>query len=309
MTWEKIGKIFEVNEGNKNRWMQSHSAVPLAMHLREDIYRVYFSTRDEKNTSSLSSFDCDINNPTHILNVSKEPKLTSGKLGAFDDSGVMASAYLKKDDAIYLYYIGWNLGTTVPFRNSIGLAKSLDCGETFERCFEGPILDRTKDEPYFVASSHVIFDEGVYKIWYLSCTGWEIKNNKPSHHYHIKYATSKDGIDWDRKGIVAIDYKDAYEYAISVPRIVKEKGIYKMWFSSRATEDTSTYRIRYAESKDGINWERKDKSIEHLNVSDAGWDSEMMCYPYVFDHKDTRYMLYNGNGYGKSGIGLAVWKD
>ena len=43
-----------------------------------------------------------------------------------------------------------------------------------------------------------------------------------------------------------------------------------------------------------------------MDVSPNGWDSEMICYPYVFDHGRNRYMLYNGNGYGKTGFGLAV---
>jgi hypothetical protein len=37
-----------------------------------------------------------------------------------------------------------------------------------------------------------------------------------------------------------------------------------------------------------------------------GWDSEMIEYPFVFEHDGLRYMLYNGNGYGRSGFGLAV---
>jgi hypothetical protein len=43
-----------------------------------------------------------------------------------------------------------------------------------------------------------------------------------------------------------------------------------------------------------------------IGVSADGWDSEMIEYPFVFDHAGSRYMLYNGNGYGKTGIGLAV---
>jgi len=78
-----------------------------------------------------------------------------------------------------------------------------------------------------------------------------------------------------------------------------------MWFSSRGTEDFSTYRIRYSESEDGINWIRKDEEIV-IDVSESGWDSEMICYPFIFDHKGERYMLYNGNNYGQSGFGLAV---
>ena len=34
----------------------------------------------------------------------------------------------------------------------------------------------------------------------------------------------------------------------------------------------------------------------------------MMEYPYVIDHKGTRYMFYNGNDYGKTGIGLAIFE-
>jgi len=35
----------------------------------------------------------------------------------------------------------------------------------------------------------------------------------------------------------------------------------------------------------------------------------MICYPYVFKHKGRFYMLYCGNGYGKTGFGLAVLED
>ena len=102
------------------------------------------------------------------------------------------------------------MGVTVPFRNSIGVAESRDNGKTYTKPFQGPIIDRNKNEPYFVASSCVLFDEGIYKIWYLSCTEWFKSNDISIHKYHIKYAESVDGIDWDRKGTVAVDYADIY---------------------------------------------------------------------------------------------------
>jgi len=40
----------------------------------------------------------------------------------------MASCIVK-DSKLFLYYIGWNKGITVPFRNSIGLAISDDNGK------------------------------------------------------------------------------------------------------------------------------------------------------------------------------------
>ena len=66
-----------------------------------------------------------------------------------------------------------------------------------------------------------------------------------------------------------------------------------------------SYRIGYAESEDGIHFNRMDEKVG-IDVSKFGWDSEMICYPHVFAHNGEKYMLYNGNGYGKEGIGLAV---
>ena len=77
-----------------------------------------------------------------------------------------------------------------------------------------------------------------------------------------------------------------------------------MWFSYRSGSG-ETYRIGYATSEQGEKWVLNlDKS--GITVSESGWDSEMIAYPFVFDHQDRRYMLYNGNGYGRTGFGLAV---
>jgi hypothetical protein len=46
-----------------------------------------------------------------------------------------------------------------------------------------------------------------------------------------------------------------------------------------------------------------------IDVSAEGWDSEMIEYPFVFKHKGLRYMIYNGNGYGKTGFGLAACSE
>lgn len=285
--------------------MTSHASVPFVVEVDGDLVTVFFSSRDHDNVSAICSLKFDITS-LKVVELGREPVLSKGKLGTFDDSGVMGMCVLRDGDATRLYYVGWNLGVTVPFRNAIGVAKKEKNDSLFKREFDGPIIDRTRDEPHFTASNCVLLDEDVYKIWYLSCTGWSKDGEgKPVHNYHIKYAESVDGINWKREGKVAIDYKDDFEYAISVPRVMKDKDCYRMWFSSRATKKEPTYRIRYAESLDGIHWNRLADPAG-LSPSANGWDSEMVCYPFVFDHGVDRYMLYNGNGYGKTGFGLAV---
>lgn len=296
--WHKLGQIYCPLDQNK--WMQSHAAVPIAEHLKGDIFKIYFSSRNKQRQSFTGYLVIDINRPQEILEISENPVIAPGGLGEFDDSGAMATWLVNHNGNRLLYYIGWNLGITVPFRNSIGLAVS-NCGGEFKRYAAGPILDRTITEPHFVASCCVIPDEYKWRMWYLSCTAWKMRDCKPEHRYHIKYAESNDGISWNREGVVAIDFLDESEYAISRPTVIRDRDCWKMWFSHRG----SSYRIGYAESQDGIRWTRLDQYCK-INVSESGWDSEMIEYPFVFDHDGVRYMLYNGNGYGKSGFGLAV---
>jgi predicted GH43/DUF377 family glycosyl hydrolase len=298
MKWNKLGLIF--NSNNNTETMFSHAAVPIAENIENDIFKIYFSSRDSKNKSYVNFIVIDINKPTDVISISKNPVLTPGNLGEFDDSGSMGSWIVNHDNKKYFYYIGWNLGVTVPFRNSIGLAIA-DEDNNFKRIYDGPIIDRSITEPNFVASSCVIKDQGIWKMWYLSCTSWKIINKKVTHKYHIKYAESKDGINWNRDGLIAIDYEDINEYAISRPCVVRDQDIWKMWYSFRGDK----YKIGYAESADGKKWNRLDHKVG-ISVSDSGWDSDMIEYPFVFKHKNELYMLYNGNGYGLSGFGLAI---
>lgn len=298
MRWKKLGRVF--SPAGDIEWMSSHAAVPIAESVGGDRFKIYFSSRDTRDRSHTGYVVIDISNPQEILDISAAPVLSPGDLGEFDDSGAMATWLAVNGGKRYLYYIGWNLGATVPFRNSIGLAISLD-GKHFERFASGPIVDRTASEPHFVASCCVLPDGDKWLMWYLSCTAWQMINGKPQHRYHIKYAESEDGIHWRREGVVAIDYANESEYAISRPSVIREENKWKMWFSYRG----ESYRIGYAESADGKSWTRLD-GLVGIDVSPSGWDSEMIEYPFVFDHEGRRYMLYNGNGYGKTGFGLAV---
>ena len=189
--WRFIRKIHDTSD---------FSAVPICFWLNENVLRIYYSTRNENNESIPYFFDYDFVNDRKITNP-KTINLEKGELGTFDDSGVMPSSVIKIDDKIYMYYIGWNLGVTVPFRNSIGLAVSYNNGVTFVKKFTGPVLDRTKNEPHFVASNHVIYHEEKFKMWYLSCVKWEEVNGEIRHFYNIKYATSNDGENWTRNRV------------------------------------------------------------------------------------------------------------
>jgi hypothetical protein len=154
---------------------------------------------------------------------------------------------------------------------------------------------------------------GEYKMWYTSGSEWKIINGKPEIYYHIKYATSQNGIDWTRENISCIKPDTPYE-ATARPSVIFENGLYKMWYSRRDIIDFRTnfkhgYRAGYAESKDGINWQRLDELVGiDISTKVDDWDSDAIAYPYVININGQLIMFYNGNGFGKTGFGYAVYE-
>ncbi|OQW91669.1 MAG: hypothetical protein BWK78_03970 [Thiotrichaceae bacterium IS1] len=297
MPWQKLGRVFCPE--NNYEWMVSHAANPVAKHLQGDLFRIYFSSRDSENRSSIGFVEIDIKRPDQFLKLCDKPVVQPGERGGFDDSGTSMGGLVTVGKTEYLYYLGWNLGVTVPWRNSIGLAINDSSEPEFAKYSKAPILDRSAVDPYSISYPWVRREESIWKMWYGSNLKWGSQQTDMAHV--IKYAESLDGIIWQRTGTIAIDFKSAEEYAISKPCVLKEDGRYKMWYSYRGT----FYRIGYAESEDGIHWTRMDDQVG-IDVSESGWDSDMIEYPQVFDHQGRRYMLYNGNGYGRTGFGVAV---
>jgi hypothetical protein len=306
--WKKKGLIYNVK--NQFEWDVTHAHVVSVDFIEEkNMIRMIFSTRNSNNQCLPCFIDVDANTFELINDISKKPLFDLGKIGTFDDSGIMPTWLYRHGNERFLYYIGWTVRNTIPYHNSIGIAKSND-GFKYEKIFEGPIVTSNYLEPYFVASACILKNNDLFLMWYLSCIGWEIINDKPEPLYNIKLATSIDGINWIRGNNVCINLKND-EGGISRPTVIFEEGIYKMWYSYRGRKNfkiksDQSYRIGYAESNDGINWSRMDEK-SGINISDKGWDSDMIEYPLVFILKNKKYMIYNGNGFGKSGFGYAVW--
>lgn len=307
--WRKCGLIYAVDE--RLPWARSHAQIPTVDVLDEQRLRIFFSSRDEANRSLITRMEVDARDPSRILGIQPEPILQLGAPGTFDDCGMMPSSVVDWQGVKYLYYIGWNVRNTVPYHNSVGLAVSEDGGRIYRRMFDGPVMERTAEEPHFCATTCVRIENGIWRNWYLSCTGWESIGGRMEPRYHLKYAESDDGIHWCREGRVAIDYAHPAEGGIVRASVRKDGALYRMWYSYRShidyrTNQAGSYRIGYAESGDGLVWTRMDDRAG-ITPSAAGWDSFMQAYPEVVDVGGRRYMFYNGNGFGQSGFGYAEW--
>lgn len=308
MPWVKRGLVFDPLVHAP--WIHSHAQVPTAFEMDQHI-RVFFAGRNQAGKSFITYVDLDKTDPAKILYVHDNPIIPLGKIGTFDDEGMMPSDLVVNNGRIYFYYSGWNQRVTCAYHNTTGMIVSDDGGMTFHRVFDGPVLDRIPTEPYMAVTPTVLIDNGIWRMWYVSGTSWEEIDGKYEPIYVIKYAHSTDGIHWVRPESVCIKPKHNLE-AYSNPSVVKDGDIYKMWFSYRDSIEfrggRGSYRIGYAESLDGIDWCRKDDIFE-LAQSPAEWENQMQCYPYIIDIADKRYMFYNGNGFGRSGFGVAEWRD
>jgi predicted GH43/DUF377 family glycosyl hydrolase len=314
MKWEKTGEIFNFENSPFKERFVSHAQSPQTV-CYDNYVRIYFSTRKidefEKFVSHVQYIDYDIDS-MKIINYSKNEIISHGNLGCFDEHGIFPFSPVKVDDQIYAYTSGWTRRVSVDVDSGIGLTVSKDEGNTFTRLGDGPILSASLNEPFLVSDPFVRNFNGLFYMFYIFGTKWS-NTIVPERVYKIAYATSNDGINWEKANRLIIpDVLDENECQ-ALPTVIKIDDKYHMYFCYRnmigfRTDINKGYRIGYAYSSDLTNWIRDD-SAAGISLSKDGWDSEMMCYPHIFRHNDVVYLLYNGNKFGKFGFGLAKLID
>ncbi|HXM50329.1 MAG TPA: hypothetical protein VN956_20975 [Pyrinomonadaceae bacterium] len=303
INWEKKGLIYCPDGGG---YFKTHAARPIPYRLNDDTIRLFYSSRDADDRMLPTFIDLDIDDPTKIKKVCDAPLLGLGGPGAFDDSGVTLGSVVEVKDKTFFYYTGWKRRRVVSFELSIGIMVWDRGSDTFSRLFEGPILAQDKDHPLLVAGPFVMDDGGRLKMWYCSGTDWKFPDGNPEPIYTVYYAESHDGSNWTPHQRRVIEYKFDGE-VVSAPWVLKSGNKYLMWYCTRGhkTKEAKQYTIGHAESDDGISWERLDDKAG-ISKSESGWDSEMVCYPAFYPHREKIYMFYSGNGVGRGGVGYAV---
>lgn len=302
--WHKLGILYNPSGTDRHPKLISHAANPLPVLLEGNVYRIFFSGRDADKRSSIGAVDIDIVKNA-IVQEHRCPFFEHGPKGSFYADGISIGNCYEVRGVNYMLFMGWQNPKGGHWRGDIGrLIVKPDL--TLEMESEVPLMGSNIVDPISLSYPWVVKNKtGDYSMWYGSTTTWDAGNREMLHV--INYASSTDGHNWNRKGL-AVPYEIGRAQAFSRPTVVgnQEKG-YDMWFSYRSGSGEK-YRIGYAFSKDAREWELSLEA-SGIGVSDEGWDSEMLEYPFVFDHKKQRYMLYNGNGYGQTGFGIAVLSD
>jgi hypothetical protein len=299
--WRKLGRLYAPEGGGRHPKLASHAANPLPVQLDDDVYRIFYSGRDAANKSSVGAVDIDLSRRSVVMD-HHEPFFEYGAAGEFYESGVSVGNCYEADGRRYMLFMGWETPPGEHWRGSVGrLVVRPDL--TLQLDSSGPFMPIGDIDPISLSYPWVRCNEsGSFDMWYGSTVSWDVGNSEMLHV--IKYASSTDGLNWHREGQV-VPHKLGDAQAFSRPTIARNvAGGWDMWFSYRGGPETK-YRIGYAFSENGQTWTLAVDAAG-IDVSIGGWDSEMIEYPFVFDHKGCRYMLYNGNDYGRTGFGLAV---
>ncbi len=309
MRWQRYGRIFSSDENGF-----SYTKSPQAL-VFEDFIRVYFSDC-KKDGNKLISYVCFADftlDFQRILHVQKQI-MEDGRIGCFDEHGIFPFSPVRINNTIYAYISGWSRRISVSVETGIGIAISKDDGNTFKRIGEGPILTSSLYEPFLVVDGFVRKFNDQLHMWYIFGKQWKNfpQSREPERIYKIGHAISQNGIDWSKDGreIIQSILPDESQ---ALPSVVYFDGKYRMVFCFRSSVDfrnnsKNSYRLGYAESKDLVVWERKD-NVLNFGVDDSEWSNQMLCYPNFFVHDKKLYLLYNGNGFGKTGFGLAMLED
>jgi predicted GH43/DUF377 family glycosyl hydrolase len=310
--WEKMGRIFNPLDIKGHDWLDEYAQAPATL-IFDDFVRVYFSCRSKRDENgqfvSYSAFvDLDRKNLFNIIKVAKKPVLKLGNKGCFDEFGTYPISVVKKDDELWVYYAGWTRCVSVPFNTAIGVAKSSNNGETFDKFGDGPVLSYSLDEPFIVSGPKIRKFNNNYYLFYICGKKWIMVDGKPEMSLKIRMATSDDGLNWTKYNKNLIEDVNGKNESQASPDVFYANGKYHMFFCNwipATFRDTKSRKIGYAYSTDLINWTRDDSRAGIDISNDVAFDDQMIAYPHVFELDKKTYMLYLGNEVGRYGFGLA----
>jgi hypothetical protein len=302
--WRKLGRIFDPARFTLPNGCTEFAQSPQAL-VFGDFVRIYFSTRSvDANGKYLShvAFVDVKKNMRDIVGVSGHTVIELGELGCFDEHGIFPMNVLWRGDSVYGYTCGWSRGSPCP-GNRTG-SPSAATGDAPSSESEKGRSRGASLEPCLVA----ILRTDLRGPLSCGCLGTVGDSPRVGRRRHTRSGTRfQRGVRWTREEAGNVRTASARECQPSRHQIGRS---YHMFFCYRQSHDFRTnrergYRIGHAQSDDLLRWTRRDDD-PGIDVTQGDWDSDMLCYPHVFECEGRVHLLYNGNEFGRDGFGLAV---
>jgi predicted GH43/DUF377 family glycosyl hydrolase len=189
------------------------------------------------------------------------------------------------DDTEYKFYTGGYDGDNY----SIGMATSLNIDSGWTYYDQNPVFlpgtSGTWDD-YSVGSPCVIKDGATYRMWYLGSPNANV-------NWKIGYATSLDGITWERHPNPVLEFVPGTweNSSLSSMYVIKDGDTLRMWY---ADEGLDVSGLGYASSVDGITWDKSDNNPVLRPGTSGQWDDGFVTVPLVLFESGKYRMWYSG---------------
>jgi predicted GH43/DUF377 family glycosyl hydrolase len=203
-----------------------------------------------------------------------------------------------------MYYTGWGFegpGTSW----AMGVAESQDAGLSWERYNEGPFFERgDADSPDGGGACvpTVIKVGDRWMMWYTA----GIVNPNAHTHIHLCLAYSDDGLRWEKYAenpVIGDNFKDDPPRSVTSRCYVRhDNDVFRMWYSYGCPN----YEIWYAESIDGIVWEKSPLNPVLAASPGPAWDDDIVAYPEVQIVDGVYRLWFCGNGFGSVGYAEGI---
>lgn len=209
-----------------------------------------------------------------------------------------------------MYYTGWGFpGPNLPPAPgtpwAMGVADSFDGGTTWKRVQDEPFMDRGDINSPDGGGACVPMVVRVGDQWMMWYTAAQV-SPQGNQNIHLCLATSRDGLRWDKhpgNPVLTDDFSDNAKRSVTSRCYVRhDDGVFRMWYSFAKPN----YKIFYAESLDGIAWERAPIGPVLNNGPIPAWDDVMVEYPEVQIVDGLFRLWFCGNGFGS--VGYATGK-
>ena len=294
--WTNKGLL--IRPSKKIWWMYSHVGACCAEKINKNLIRLYISGRGKDNKSRIGTAIIKWSDKPTVMKISKNPiiNIPNLKAGYFHTDGALYPEITKFKGKTFLYFCGWLNYKTFKYNCNIGLA--LKKSGNFKLYSKAPIFKLDDIDPIGTGSMSVFKKKNYLLMYYVSFDEWVKKGGKFQHKYYIKIAKSFDGINWIKKNQIAVKIKNS-EIAVSKPSVISEGKKISMYFSARG----KYYKIFKVSSKDGLKFGKRSAEIIKKSGS---WDSKSREYPCVIRLNKKTIMFFNGNNFGKTGLGYAI---
>lgn len=235
-----------------------------------------------------------------VTRYGSNPLVPQGGAGAFDETKTGCRYIIKMGAGDYRM---WYEGVDASNASQVGYATSPD-GLIWTKYGSNPVMTHERaDENAEVAPKTVLYEGGVFKMWY--------HGGGPTGR-HIYYATSPDGITWTKQGdpvLAASTVPGEWDYQnVAEPAVLHVGSTYYMYYMGWPIGGNAG--IGLATSPDGIVWTKYGSNPVFAGCTAAGrFDSSSVWGAHVIRENGYWHMWYSGSPTADQGVGYAYSTD